>query len=436
MKTKIYPFFLMLLALQCSPFKLPDKIQLGNQFQPNTTLNKVLETYQFGKIQKINTSKIVLVTVVANDQENNFYKTIIVEDSTAGVYLNVDGSSLYNTFPIGSRWAINLEGLSLFDYNNNIQIGLGYDTINKRAIGIPIVLQNNYFSFVDTVTPQATQLTEASLNLSWQNRYIELQDVEFNYKDTGDFMADYINKFSINRILQFCTGTPLYVRTSGYANFASQKVPGANGTIKGILSVYNNDLQLILNKWTDVQLDKKRCGLENNYYLLNQSFENYPINSVFSGQDWYNLTEKGQEKFKVIQVDDNNVISISAYSNDSILEAWLVSPLLSIPQNLQTFLEFSTKCAFDNGAELNAYISEDFYGDINEAHWQRLSAQIARGVTGNFEKYFISSGEVRLSSFAGKDIRCAFKYSGVNSKNIQLNKTTTFLIDNIKVFTK
>jgi Family of unknown function (DUF5689) len=63
----------------------------------------------------------------------------------------------------------------------------------------------------------------------------------------------------MSRSLKFCTGGTIYLRTSGYADFAGIKTQTGNGIVIGIYSVFNAEKQLLLRDTSDILLTGKRC---------------------------------------------------------------------------------------------------------------------------------------------------------------------------------
>ncbi len=422
----------------CYKFSLPSTIDSSANLKANATLRQLYNLHQLGKWEIISQPFIVEVAVVANDKENNFYNEIVVQDSTAGMTINISGTGLYTIFPVGSVWLLNVQGLTLGDYNQNLQLGLGYDTTYLSPKSIPIILVPQYFTLKDTVAIKAKLVTEEQLNSSLQNQYILLQNMEFYYKDTAKTYADAINKINTSRALKFCSGTTLYLRTSGYADFAGNLLPVNNGSVAGILTVYKNDLQLVLNSINDVQFLAPRCQQSNAYSLLNENFESYPIDVTFNGYGWTNQNVTGNTFYKITRLQNNNTVSISALNSGGLVETWLVCPTLNLPINTAVYLSFQTRCGFDNGALLNVYVSDNFTGDVNKSSWDKLSPQISTGYPNSLAPSFVSSGKIKLSStLQGKNINIAFKYTGnENLANTLLSQTTIYYIDEVKVFTE
>lgn len=72
--------------------------------------------------------------IVANDEHDNFYKSIIVQDSTGGIVLQLDGVNLYQSYPVGSLVRIRLQNLWLTDYRRMVQLSATVDTSSGSLI--------------------------------------------------------------------------------------------------------------------------------------------------------------------------------------------------------------------------------------------------------------------------------------------------------------
>jgi hypothetical protein len=244
---------------------------------PNLTVNMTIDSlkklYQdsilgFNKIITIDSNWVIAGVITADDKSGNFYKTMVIEDSTAGISIRLDQSEFHTRYPIGRRVFIKLKGLVLGDYANLIQIG-GYidNTVSPAEVApIPFALVDEYIvGGVYGLNPQPTEvtigdLTGTSNQLKWQNRFVILKDVEFDPVDTAQTYADAVNLISVNRTINDCVGRSVLVRTSGYCNFASKKTPTGKGTLKGIFSVFVSDAQMLIRDTTDVVMDSVRCG--------------------------------------------------------------------------------------------------------------------------------------------------------------------------------
>jgi hypothetical protein len=218
--------------------------------------------HTMGMVEYIAQPLIIEGTVVANDEHDNFYKSICLQDNTGGIIVQLDGLSLYQTYPVGSKIKINTKSLFLSDYRRMLQLVGSIDTSagNLVTTGIPSPLFAKFIKIVnDNTIIHPIMVGYKNLGDSLQGRLIQINAVEFSALDTAQNYADKKNKIGISRSLKFCTGGTIYVRTSGYADFAGVKTPSGNGIVIGIYSVYNNEKQLLLRDTSDILLTGKRC---------------------------------------------------------------------------------------------------------------------------------------------------------------------------------
>ena len=137
MLKKTIILLIVTLQFNCNKkFTFLDEIKPTN-IKANKTIRQIVQIHQIGKFEQIQEDWAVEGIVIGNDKENNLYKSLVIQDATAGVVLNIDATNLNTDFPVGSSLIVKLQGLILGDYNNLIQIGAGIDTVKKYLIGIP-----------------------------------------------------------------------------------------------------------------------------------------------------------------------------------------------------------------------------------------------------------------------------------------------------------
>lgn len=223
------------------------------------TLRKM---HALGEMEFIKQPYSIIGKVVANDESNNLYKSICIQDSTGGIILLLDGVALYQNFPVGASLKIRVQNLLLTDYRRMYQLGAGVDSVEGRStiLGIPQPLFFQHITVLNEMSAiEPIPVTYRNLTDSLQGRLIRLVNVEFAAADTNLSYADKKNKIGASRALKFCTGGTIYLRTSGYANFAGVKLPSGNGYIDGVYSVYNAEKQLFIRDTNDIMLINKRC---------------------------------------------------------------------------------------------------------------------------------------------------------------------------------
>ena len=240
----------------------------------NTSIQS-LKTYHTipGVFDIITEDVIISGIVVANDESGNIYKQLYIQDTTGAIQLMVDAYSLYASYPVGRRVYVKCKGLTLSDYNGNLE--LGYKAVIDglpSMQGIPGGLVNNFLiggslnNPVQPITVTVSQLGTA-LNDKYINSLINIEGYEFANSDTSKTYGDTsAYKSTVNRYVNLGCGSNIntVVRTSGYANFAGTHLPKGNGSITAIYTIYKSGntatKQLILRDPNDVRLDSPRCG--------------------------------------------------------------------------------------------------------------------------------------------------------------------------------
>ncbi len=228
---------------------------------PTLTIAQLKAMHVSGSNETITNDDIIEGTVIANDSSGNFYKQIIIEDSTGGIAVNIDDYNLYTSYPEDRQIFIKLKGLILYDASKLIELGASKDATGAiTAIASPV--KDNYVikgNLGNTVTPKIIDVSD--LNDTYQNMLIQLNDFEFNETDTAKIYADTSSsKNSVSFTLKNCSSKSITLRTSGFASFAGVNVPNGNGTLTAIYSVYNTSKQLVIRDTDDVQFNNTRCN--------------------------------------------------------------------------------------------------------------------------------------------------------------------------------
>jgi hypothetical protein len=234
----------------------------GNDTDSLISIKALRKLHAMGNFEPITKSMALEATIVANDEHDNLYKSISIQDSSGGILLNLDGSSLYQTYPVGTMIRVRLQNLFLTDYRRMLQIVASIDTSSGQLLttGIPVPLFSKFIKVVKENTNVVPMVVSfKNLADSLQGRLIKISNVEFSAADTNSTFADKKNKIGASRSLKFCTGGTIYLRTSGYADFAGISLPKNNGDIVGIYSVYNYEKQLLLRDTSDILFRSKRC---------------------------------------------------------------------------------------------------------------------------------------------------------------------------------
>jgi len=218
--------------------------------------------HTMGMVEMITHPITIQGIVVANDEHDNIYKSIYIQDPTGGIVVQLDGLALYQTFPIGTLVKINAQNLFISDYRRMMQLVASVDSSSGSlsTSGIPSPLFSKFIKIMEENVPVTPIMVNyKNLGDSLQGRLIQINGVEFSAMDTAQTFADKKNKIGISRSLKFCSGGTIYLRTSGYSDFAGVKTQKGNGIVIGIYSVYNAEKQILLRDTSDILLTGKRC---------------------------------------------------------------------------------------------------------------------------------------------------------------------------------
>lgn len=245
---------------------------------------------------------IVHGRVISSDASGNIYKSLVIQDETGALPLSINQNSLYNNYRIGQEVVINVTGLYIGKYAAYQQIG-GYGEYN----GTPQTSFMTYEAFqqhaelnglpepsmtiingIDAGKPgfdngiyciaagiPDLQTTPEGLR-KWQGQLVEFRNVHFEgggsepYVSPEDYNATP-NRKSTSRTLLDANGNSITVRNSGYASFAQEIMPSGTGTVRGILSYFNNGWQLLLRSTADVIFDSK--GNQDDPYSVAEAIE-------------------------------------------------------------------------------------------------------------------------------------------------------------------
>lgn len=232
-------------------------------FSADISIKDLKSKHVMGKFEQITEAKTIVAVVVADDATDNFYKSLVVQDSSGGITVRMDGIKLAANYPIGKKLAIQLKGLWLGDYGKLIQLGAGVDNsdpANPSLISIPQTLFDQIIKKGEILSSiPVLKANIASLNNNYQSMLVQLDSVEFVPLDSAKPFADMANKLSVNRVLRSCNSGTISLRTSGYASFANTKTPVGNGAVIGIYSVFGSSKQLLIRDISDLHFNRPRC---------------------------------------------------------------------------------------------------------------------------------------------------------------------------------
>lgn len=146
---------------------------------------------------------------------------------------------------------------------------------------------------------------------------------------------------------------------------------------------------------------------------------------------WTNFNTLGTRKWICKSFNSTKFAEFSSFYSAAGTsdEAWLITSKLDFTKTQMETLNFDLEARFSNGAEFKVLVSTDFDGTtagIATATWTEVTVPTLPTV----DNVFVNSGLINLNSFESSNVYIAFKYIGSKASG----KTTTFQLDNIKIF--
>jgi hypothetical protein len=434
---------LLLLLYSCSAeVEIP---KLGCT-QPNLTVNQTVEKAKSisGTTPKLYSfDDVIEAYVVSSDEGGNFFKSISFQtlktdkSPAIGFSAPVDVSNTYIDFRIGNKVYIKLKNQFTDIYYGALRVGSLYVS-NAGDPTIGRISQNDYKNVLNascTVIDEEQLVEQISieeaLNENKLNTLIELKDVQFTEAAIGRHYFEESNNVggSTNWNLSDKTGNQIIFRTSSYANFATGSVPEGSGRVRGILTKFGTDYQLMIRSESDVVMTGNRSAP-----FFSEDFQSVKNNVNFALPGWSNIVEKASKLWKSMLYAGNGYAEFNTTSTTAAENvAWLVSPKINMAGYKNAVLSFrSAQHDLKVDSPLNSlevYISTNFDGSsVTKAKWTKLEAKFPSLLTPT--RQFISSGGIDLSAYSG-NIHIAFKYIG-SGKDKTLNGA--FMVDDVKIF--
>lgn len=394
----------------------------------------IAELQQLPMGEKIEDDAIISGIVVMDDKSGNYFKKIVIQDTTGGIEILIDQNNLYNDYPIGRKIYVKLKGLFLGNYGQNPQLGYTPDAAGSVS-SIPFVLVNDFIVKanypneyqVDTFT--IAQLASPNAALSKLNTIVAIRDVEFAPGFAGVPYAQQASLASAtNLTFQDCSNATMVMRTSGYAKFQPYLTPTGNGVLVGLYTRFNNTPQIYIRDTSDVKLYNPRCDGQTPggaiVTLFTEDFSSGAENTPVAWQGGYNIQEAGTVPY-IYSGPTNRYAKISAYgTGQPDVKSWLIIPKMDFTNYINPKMTLSTTYAFPDGASLKAYASTDFDGsNLASANWVELSSITTPGQP----NWAFKPQEVDLKNWEGQKVFIGFKYVGGSVG------TSTYEIDNIKI---
>lgn len=369
----------------------------------NTTIAELIAMHEIGSLDSYvhlseDSADIVICGIVTtSDKHGNCYKYINIEDGTGGIQIKINNTALYNKYHVGQRVYVKCNGLDLGDYRKLPQLGYW---ANDGMEHIPSAKASRYI-FCDGV-PEAfepqivlTSIPSAdAISPTWYNRLVKLENCYF----VEGGMATFCDaNTATSRDIKMADGTTITMRTSNYADFINEMLPVGNGNVVGILTRYNNTVQIVIRDLDDVQDFVTPPHTEN---LLTVNYTN-----AFN-EGW--LQSGTGTEWSIF----NNTSFTGFYinANSTATDRWLVSPNINLSAVEAPSLSFDHRITGTGGNEtMKLYYTTNYTGDATTTEWHELPIS-------QFSNSTLVGHTAELPADAiAPNFRFAFRYNGSGS---------------------
>ncbi|MCL2027491.1 MAG: DUF5689 domain-containing protein [Bacteroidales bacterium] len=261
----------------CIPeFDPPKKRPPAEFADEQLTSIRSLKDRHRGEPVVIRDSVIISGRVISNDRSGNIYNELYIQDDDyEGIRIKIRMSNMFNFYRLGQRVYINCFGLILGNNAGTLELGTrSTDGRNEtgRIEGIwtieKTVLQG---TLEDEIEPMV--ITFSKLNRNLVNTLVRINDLTFKPTLTdGDTIGgrdnvvrtwalpnpvDGSNPRSLSQLFEDESEQTIITRNSGYARFAGDVIPTGKVDLIGILTIFNNNYQLLLRDLNDVIIHKE-----------------------------------------------------------------------------------------------------------------------------------------------------------------------------------
>lgn len=194
------------------------------------------------------------VRVTGNDIQGNIYNQIAVQDESGeGLLICIQKGGLFGFLPVGQEILVNLKGLYIGIYGNNVQIGVPYTNTSGRTFPsrMNINVWNEHFKILGAadasrVVPEkfdVSKLKDVAYVKSHRGKLMTLENVEMDKADGKLSWAPEADKDAGNGVSRTVkingkAQKLMVVRSSTYADFAAKAMPTGKVNLTGIFTVY------------------------------------------------------------------------------------------------------------------------------------------------------------------------------------------------------
>lgn len=380
----------------------------------------------------ITQDQVLKAVVTADDESSNIHKKIYLEDATGAIGMGVDQSSVYNYYPVGQTVYIDLKGLSISVFGDEQQLGhpegekfrTPWEEFEKHVIRD---------GWANPENAKPLELDDISvINTdpeTYKFKLVTLKGVTFQDGGTAIFAPE--GSTGHEETITDAHGNTLAVRTSGYANFAANKLPKGKGNLTGILGRFRGNWQFTIRTAEDIKdfvevPEEGGQGGETQPGVTETIFEE----TFATGVGTFTIENKEMASaLTFVWKHDNfknpGYMKASAFK-DSVSyasDSWLISPEIDLTAANAATLTFDH--AINKGDV--AHVKTNHLVNVSKDNGQTWTTLSGVSYPAGNSWEFSGSGDVNLSAYVGSKIKLAFQYKSSDGVS------DTWEVKNVKV---
>lgn len=420
--------------------------------------------------QKYTGDDIIEAVVTSSDEGGTFYKSISFESvdkgsGTVGFSIPIDQTNLYNEYEPGRKVYIKMKDLYYYKNFGSTVIGELFDNDTPANPGDDNVGRISFANYKNVIRRSCENVGEDAivekplfvkeiLNDSYLNKLIEVNGVQFlDASVNKKYFDPTVNNLggATNHMITDVNGNKIIVRISEFANFAHKSISNKNGKIRGVLTKFNSDYQLIPRFERDINLTEERKAVDlappiggtalTYTGTFTENFESYTSGNASTGQKdfpkYINDPYLGSKYWYVATFSSNKYLVMSAFSSaaagqEQDNKTYFIMPVDFTAANS---MSFKSQDRFNVGGVLKVYYSTNYIPltKITDATLTDITSNftIASGTTTGTTVPFVNSGLYNFPATLTGNGFIIFEYTGGYSFNPDL--TTTIHLDDIVV---
>ena len=183
----------------------PQYIYTDADFGKFTTIAAVKDFYKANGTRPYTVTKncVIKGQVTTSDQVGNLYKSLYIQDETAGIEIKIGKNGLYNEYKLGQWIYVDCAGLTVGDYNGMINIGYA-DPTGEYETGYlehSYIIDHHIFKgeYGDPVQPKVVGVSDLHKKENL-GRLVTIKDLKYDnhvfilaYVDPNGDRKDYSN---------------------------------------------------------------------------------------------------------------------------------------------------------------------------------------------------------------------------------------------------